>query len=148
MLHTFLHVSPGLLFLAAAVIVVFRLGSAEHRFVMTAVLVCWLASVVGQVLTGHLTGPIIAADAIFAIGLIWYAWKTPSWWVWALFAVEALRLLLHASQFQVQHWLPYSRLNNTLSVAGLLVLVIAAWRHARRRNDAEPEAEPEPAAAE
>ena len=138
MLHTFLHVLPGLVLLVATTLAVLRLGDRDQKLVMTGVLLCWIGSAIGQVLSGQIVAPVIAADAIFAIGLLWFAWRRPSWWIWALFAVEGLRLVLHASQFQMQRWVPYAWLNNTLSVAGLIVLVWAAAQHARRRNIHSP----------
>ena len=143
MLHTLVHVLPGLVGLVIAAAVVLWLGSRDQKTTMIAVLVCWLAATAGQVLTGRMIAPIVGGDALFAIWLIWFAWKRPAWWIWTLFGVEGLRLMLHASQFGLQPWLPYARLNNTLSLAALAVLALAAVLHARQRGLVEV-----PAAAE
>ena len=133
MLHVFVHVLPGLVGLVLAAGVVLALGDREQKTVMTAVLVCWLGATAGQIVTGHLTAPLIIGDIVFALWLVWYACRHPAWWVWAVFACEAGHLVLHASQVG-ETWLPYSLINNTLSLAALAVLAIAAvlgWR-ARR----------------
>ncbi len=132
MWHIFVHVLPGLIALVAAGLVVLRLGSRDQKTAMIAVLVCWLGATAGQVLTGRIIAPIVAGDALFAIWLIWFAWRHPVWWIWTLFGIEALRLMLHTSQFGLQHWLPYARLNNTLSLSALALLSVAAVLHARR----------------
>jgi len=140
MWHTFVHVLPGLVALVAAGLVVLRLGGRDQKTAMIAVLVCWLGATAGQVLTGRIIAPIVVADALFAIWLIWFAWKRPVWWIWTLFGIEALRLMLHASQFGLQHWLPYARLNNALSLAALALLSVAAVLHARRAKLVEASA--------
>lgn len=139
MLHTLVHVLPGLIGLVAATAVVLGLGGRDHKTVMIAVLVCWLGATAGQVLTGRLISPLVLADIVFATWLIWFVFRQPGWWVWAIFAFEAARLVLHASQFD-EAWLPYATLNNTLSLGGLAVLAAAAvldWR--ARRRGAAPE---------
>ncbi len=143
MLHTLVHVLPGLVGLVIAAGVVLWLGSRDQKTTMIAVLVCWLAATAGQVLTGRIIAPIIGGDAVFALWLIWFAWSRPAWWVWSLFAVEALRLMLHASEIGLQLPLPYAPLNNTLSLSVLAVLALAAVLHARQGRVAEA-----PAAAE
>ena len=143
MLHILVHVLPGLVGLVVAACVVLWLGGRDQKMVLAAVLVCWLGATAGQVLTGRLIAPIIAGDAVFAICLIWFAWSRPAWWVWTLFAVEALRLMLNASEIGLQLPLPYARINNTLSLGGLFVLALAAVLHARPERAVEA-----PAAAE
>jgi hypothetical protein len=125
MLHTFVHVLPGLVGLVLAAGIVLWLGDKGQKTVMTAVLICWLGGTAGQILTGHLTAPLVAADILFAVWLVWFACRHPAWWVWTVFAVEALRLVLHASQYG-EEWLPYTLINNTLSLGGLAVLAVAA----------------------
>ncbi len=141
MLHMFVHVLPGLVGLVIAAVVVLWLGSRDQKAVMTAVLACWLAATAGQVLTGKLIAPLIAGDVVFALWLVWFVWRRPAWWAWALFGIEGARLLLHATQFG-EPWLPYKTLNNSLSLAALFLLALAAVLHARRPRAAEPEAAP------
>jgi hypothetical protein len=125
MVQTLVHVLPGLIGLGLAAGIVLWRGNRDQKTVMTAVLVCWLGGTAGQVLTGRLTAPLIVADVIFAAWIIWFAIRRPAWWVWAVFAIEAARLLLHATQFG-EPWLNYTLLNNVLSLGGLALLGVAA----------------------
>lgn len=136
MVQTLVHVLPGLLALAAAALIVLGIGERRQKVVMTAVLVCWIGATLGQVLTGRLIAPLMVGDAVFAVWLLWYAWRGPAWWIYAVFAVEAGRLLLDALVFSVASaaWLPHARLNNLLSFTGLAVLSVAALLHALRRR--------------
>ena len=138
MLHVLLHVMPGLIGLVLATGIVLRLGDRDQKTVMTAVLVCWLGATAGQILTGHLTAPLVAGDVVFAIWLVWFAYRHPAWWVWTLFAVEGARLVLHATQYG-QAWLPYATINNTLSLGALALLAVAAVLGWRKRRAETPD---------
>ena len=131
-LRILLHVLPGLIALALAAIIVLRMGSRRQKVVMTAVLVCWIAATLGQVLTGHLTVPLIAMDVVFALWLLWYAWGHAEWWIWAVLALSAAHLLLHAVAYGAPAGIPYPALYDVLSLGALVVIAIAAVLHARR----------------
>jgi hypothetical protein len=133
----FVHVLPGLVGLVLAAGIVLALGERTHKTVMIAVLVCWLGATAGQIVTGHLTAPLVIGDIVFAVWLVWFACRHPAWWVWAVFAIEAMRLVLHASQYG-ETWLPYTVINNTLSLSGLFVLALAAVLGWRGRRTARP----------
>jgi CBS domain containing-hemolysin-like protein len=138
MLNTVVHVLPGLIALAAASLIVFALGGPRHRRVMIAVLVCWLGGTLGQVLTGRLIAPAIAADVVFALWLLWFATRATSWWVYTLFGLQACGIVLHGARFAgaLGPDFPYRTSLNTLSLAALAVLALAAvldWRARRRR---------------
>ena len=140
MLKVLLHVAPGLVALAAATAVVLRLGSRRHRIMLTAVLVCWIGSTIGQLVSRHITAPLIVGDLAFAIWILWFASRKAEWWVWAMLATVAGHLLLHAFAYSAPAWVPYSLLYDALSLAALGVLTIAAVLHARGpRGAAKPQ---------
>ncbi len=140
MLKVLLHVMPGLVALAAATGVVLWLGSRRHKIMLTAVLVCWIGSTIGQLVTRHMTAPLIVGDLAFAIWILWFASRKAQWWVWAMLAVTAGHLLLHAFAYGDPAWIPYSLLYDALSLADLAVLSVAAVLHAREpRGAAKPQ---------
>ncbi len=136
-LQVLIHVLPGLIALALAAAVVLRLGSRRQKVAMTAVMLCWIGATLGQVLTGELTLPLIAGDAVFSLWLLWFAWRGPEWWVWVLLAVEAARLMLHSIAYGASMETGYTILNNCLSLSGLADLtaaaLIQAWSARSRR---------------
>lgn len=137
MLKVLLHVMPGLVGLAIATAVVLWLGSRRQKVMLTAVLVCWIGGTVGQVLTGHITAPLIAADIVFGLWILWYASRKAEWWIWTLLALTAGHLLLHAVAYGAAAGIPYAFLYDALSLAGLAVLAIAAVLHGRQAGKAQ-----------
>lgn len=108
------------------------MGTRRQKTAMTAVAVCWIAATLGQVATGHLTAPLIASDVMFSLWLLWFAWRGSAWWVWLILALQAARLMLHALVYGASVGVPYAAIYDTLSLAGLTVLALAAVRDARR----------------
>lgn len=122
----------GLGVLAAASAVVFWRGGPMERRVMTLAVVCWAGASIGQFATGSPVLPIIFGDLAFAAGLLWLVSRNHLGWLYLLFAIEALRLLLHAAAFELGMSPPalvYRLANNSLSTLGLVVIVAASlWR--------------------
>ena len=131
-MRVLLHVLPGLIALALATIVVLTLGSRRQKITLTAVLACWIGGTIGQVVTGHITAPLIVADVVFAFWILWYASGMTEWWIWTLLALAAGHLLLHAVAFGAPPGIPYSTLYDALSLGGLAVLAVAAIIDSRR----------------
>lgn len=146
MTQTFVHVLPGLAALSVTAVLVLRTGGPKERQAMTAVLACWLAATLGQILTGGRIEPLIAGDVVFAAWLLWFTLRNALPWLYALLGVEASRLLLHTSFYQPGAPVSdaYRLCNNALSLAALGVLAVAAWRRRtqaqRRPSDGRSEA--------
>jgi hypothetical protein len=121
-------VLTGLCVLAIASGVVFWRGGRLERVVMTITVLCWAAASIGQLATHSPVIPVIICDLVFAAGLLGMVLRYNRPWLYALFAVEACRLLLHAVAFQSGAGpSPLYRLsNNVLSTIGLVVLVATA----------------------
>jgi hypothetical protein len=120
----------GLCLLALTSVVVFWRGGVLERRVMTLVVVCWAGCAIAQFATGSAVIPIIVSDLIFACGVLWLILRRHLLWLYLLFAVEALRLLLHAAAFELGMGpTPAYRLgNNVLSTVGLIILAaVALW---------------------
>ncbi len=130
MLKVLLHVTPGLIGLGLATVVVLWLGGRRQKVMLTAVLVCWIGATVGQVVTGHITAPLIVGDLAFAFWILWSASRKAEWWIWAMLAITAGHLLLHAFAYGAAPWRPYSALYDTFSFGGLAILALAAALHA------------------
>ena len=128
----------GLAVLALASLAVFLRGDRMHRLIMTIIVICWAAAAVGQLATGSPIVPVIICDLVLAAALLGIVLRHNRPWLYALFAVEACRLLLHGAAFRfgVSPSSGYRLANNTLSTLGLIVLVVAAlWP--RKRQDAD-----------
>ena len=131
-MRVLLHVLPGLIALALATIVVLTWGSRRQKVTLTAVLVCWIGGTIGQVVTGHITAPLIAADVVFAFWILWYASGKTEWWIWTLLALAGLQRRPRAAAGARPPGIPYSTLYDALSLGGLAVLAVAAIIDAHR----------------
>jgi hypothetical protein len=131
-LHLLAIVVPGLIALALAAAVVLRMGDRRQKTAMIAVAICWIAATLGQVVTGHMTAPLVVGDVVFSLWMLWFAWRGASWWIWVLLAVQASRLVLHSVVYGFSAGIPYATIYDSLSLIGLVVLALAAVLHARR----------------
>ena len=109
-----------------------RLGSRRQKVATTALLICWIAAASAQVRTGEVTVRLIVGDVIFSLWLLWFAWRKPEWWIWALLAIQAARLMLHALAYGAAMEAAYTLFNNGLSLVLLAALAAAALLEARR----------------
>jgi hypothetical protein len=130
----------GLCVLAVASAAVFWRGGRLERAVMTLAVFCWATASIGQLATGSPVIPIILADLVFAIGVLVMVLRYHRSWLYLIFAVEALRLLLHGAAFELDLGPnpAYRMTNNVLSTAGLVVLVaVSLWP--KRAAQQEPQ---------
>ncbi len=137
--HSFVHILPGLIALAIAGGIVLRVGGPREKQVMTAVLICWLLATCGQVLSGGRIEFLIAGDVVFALWLLWFAVRASLRWVYLLLALDGCRLVLHAVMYEPGQGptLVYRLINNALSLGALAVLAAFALRGAAARRRAQ-----------
>lgn len=134
----------GLCVLAVASAVVFWRGGRLERAVMTLAVFCWATASIGQLATGSPVIPIIVADLAFAIGMLIMVLRYHRPWLYLIFAVEAVRLLLHAAAFELNLGPApgYRMTNNVLSTLGLVVLVaVSLWPRRSMQTQEVQEAE-------
>ena len=129
-----LHMSTiviGLVVLAVCAVIVLWRGGRLERTVALIGVVCWGGAAIGQLLTGSNLVPVVVADLALAAALLVLILRHHRAWLYALFAVEAARLILHAVDFQ-SHLPPspsYRLANNVLSYLCLAIVVAASlWR--------------------
>ena len=118
----------GLVVLTVCGVIVFWRGGRLERLVALIGFVCWSGAAAGQLLTGSNLVPVVLADLALAVALLVLILRHHRPWLYALFAVEAVRLLLHALYFQ-SHLPPttgYRLANNVTSYLCLAIVVAAS----------------------
>jgi hypothetical protein len=120
----------GLVILVACGAIVFWRGGRLERTVALIGLVCWSGAAAGQLLTGSNLVPVVIADLALAAALLVLVLRHHRVWLYALFAVEAARLILHAVDFRSN--MPpgdiYRLTNNILSyLCPAIVVVASLW---------------------
>lgn len=118
----------GLAVLAVCAVIVLWRGGKLERTVALIGLICWSGAAAAQLLTGLNLVPVVLADLALAAALLVLILRHHRAWLYALFAVEAARLLLHAVAFR-SHLPPdpaYRLANNALSYLCLAIVVAAS----------------------
>jgi hypothetical protein len=126
----------GCLWAVAGCAVTIRIGGPPERKAAILMLLCWVATTLVQMLTHHMIEPVLMGDFAYGLGLLWLAARYNQAWTWFMIAFEAILFFLHAALFQAHGRMSLAHLvaNNTIAMAGPMVLVFAALRsrHARR----------------
>src|ERR1044072_8609407 len=105
----------GLVILAVCGAIVVWRGGRLERTVALIGFVCWSGGAAGQLLTGSNLGPGGIGDLALAAALLVLILRHHRLWLYALFAVEAARLILHAVDFHSpQAPSDFYRLTNTI----------------------------------
>lgn len=99
------------------------------------VVVCWTVTTLAEFATGRRAEPVMIGDAVFGVGLLWFAWRYNRGFLWVMVGIQATLFFLHALLYEAST--PPSRIqalgNNLLATGALIVLVVAALRSWRLR---------------
>jgi hypothetical protein len=135
---TYLRLLFGCTLMAVACYTAWRVGDLPQRRIGVLVAICWVLTTIGEFATGRQAEPVMIGDAVFGLGLLWFAWRYNTIWLWLMICLEAALFFLHAAVYQAGQ--PPNAIqavgNNILATLGLIVLVVASLLDWRRRQHA------------
>lgn len=123
----------GLVVMAAACGIAYRIGDRPVRLTAGLIAASWIIAFAGQRLTGMLVEPLLASELVAGIGLLFLAASFSADWLWAEVGIEVLLLCMHAWFYGNDEATTRGEIiaNNVLASTSLLVLVGAAARSRR-----------------